>query len=180
MARTARRAACRRRRREGSGRAMWRGRGGGSVGGGEQRDEDDGAHAVVEEGFAGELGFEVGGGVDAAEHFEDGDRVGGGDEGAEEEALERRGVEAEEADGVVGEGADGERGEDCGDDGEQGDRELLSAESFEIEQEGSGEEEQGEHAVEDEALEVDLADDARRPIGGGRARRERAGPELWR
>jgi hypothetical protein len=75
-------------------------------------------------------------------------------------------VVAEDLDGVVGDGGDGERGEDGGDDGEQRDGKTLLTERFEVEEKGSGEEEQREHSVEDEALEVDLVEDVERPLMG--------------
>ncbi len=111
--------------------------------------------------------------MDAAEHFEDGDGVCGRDEGAEEETLEQRRLIAEETDGVVGYSADGEGGEDGCDDGEQGNGESLLAQAGEIEEERSGEEKEREHSVEDEAFEVDLAQDAKGPVvGGGPGRSE--------
>ena len=106
--------------------------------------------------------------VDAAEHLEDGDGVGGGDEGTEEKAFKERGLEAEEAGSVEGDSADGEGGEDGGDDGEQSDGQSLAVECAEVEEEGSGEEEEGEHSVEDEALEVDLVEERQGEAVGGR------------
>ncbi len=44
-------------------------------------------------------------------------------------------------------------------DGEQGDDEAFLDDELEVEEEGSGEEQHGEHAVQDEVFEVDLLDE---------------------
>jgi hypothetical protein len=74
-----------------------------------------------------------------------------------------RGRDAEEGKRPVHEGRDGDGGEDGSGDGEDGDGEALVDQELDVEEEGAGEEEEREHAVEDEALEVDLLDEAECP-----------------
>lgn len=93
------------------------------------------------------------------EHFQDGDRVCGRDEGAEEEALDPGSGDVEEREGRVHNGGDGGSGEEGRDEGEEGDGQFLAGEIEEVEQEGAGEEEQAEHAVEDEVFETDAPDE---------------------
>lgn len=131
----------------------------GAAGGFEDGEEEDGADAVVEEGFAGELGLDVAGNADAVQHFEYGDGISGGNERAEEEAFEPGGMKAGEAEERVHERRDAGHGDERGDEREQRDAELFAAEVFEVEKEGSGEEEEAEHAVEDEVFEVNAADE---------------------
>ena len=83
----------------------------GSAGDVEKGEEDDGGDAVVEERFTGELGLDVFGDADAAKHFEDGDGVGWGDEGAEEEALEPCGRNADEREYPIQDEGDDDGGE---------------------------------------------------------------------
>src|SRR5271168_2427848 len=78
--------------------------------------EEDGGDAVVEEGFAGKLGLQIFWRVDAAEHFEDGDGIGGGNERAENKTLENGYCDAGERGDPPGEGGYAGGGEDGAED----------------------------------------------------------------
>lgn len=97
------------------------------------------------------------------EDAEDGDGVGGRDEGAEEEAMDEGDVEGEGLEEVVRGEADDGGGDEDSDGGHEEDDEFLIGEVVEIDVKGAGEEEEAEHAFHEDFVEIDTGDD----FGGG-------------
>ena len=99
----------------------------------------------------------------AAEHVEDGYGVGGGDEGAKEERTNGGELDAEQAESEAQKHSDEDGGERGGGDGEGEDGDFFLGELGKIELKRAGEEQEGEHAVEDDFVEIERGDEA---LGG--------------
>mgnify|MGYP002064978181 CR=1 FL=1 len=120
-----------------------------------QHQEQHHPYPVVEQRLSRNLDLEALGGTDPGHDAEDGDRIGGRDQGTEEEADHERCVQLHPAKNQVGQTSH-QNGREHDAHGRQGgDRPLLFAQVVEVDVQGSRKEQEAEHAVEQRLLQVD-------------------------
>ncbi|MNN14586.1 hypothetical protein D3C81_1276590 [compost metagenome] len=115
--------------------------------------------AVIEQRFADDGGGQRLGRAGRLEDAEHGDRVGGRDQRAEQQAVDEAHVPAEQGEGVIGEEADHRGGDQHAEGGEQADRPLVVAQVVEVDVQRTGEQQRGEEPGHEDFGEVDAADD---------------------
>ncbi len=113
--------------------------------------------AVVEQRFADDGGLQRLGSVGGTQHTQHGNRVGGGNQRAEQQAVEKAHVPAEQAEDPVGQAADDEGGDQHADRGQQADGPAVAAQVVEVDVQGAGEQQERQHPVHQQIAEVDLA-----------------------
>lgn len=121
----------------------------------EHGDEENGADAVIEEGFAGKLGFNVLRNADASQHFQYCDGIGGGYERAEDQTLNPRDAAATHE---LHQKCDEEEHDARANRGQQCDCELFPDEFIEVEQKGACKQQKGQHATEDQRSKINLVE----------------------
>ncbi len=114
--------------------------------------------AVVEQRFADDGGFQRFRRIGGPQHTEYGNRVGGGNQRAEQQAVQETHVPAEQGKDVEGQAADHHRGNQYAEGGEQADGPAVAAQVAQVDVQGAGEQQEREHPVHQQVAEVDLAD----------------------
>ena len=126
----------------------------------EDGQEDHDRHAVVEQRFPGNGNFQRLAGPGGLEDAHHRDRVGGRDQGAEQQAVdERQGVTGDLEQPVAAERHQ-EHAAQHAEGGEDADGPLARQQVVQVHVHGACEQQEAEHAVEQRLVELDLADDA--------------------
>ena len=125
----------------------------------QERNKHHHAHAIIKQRLACDLGLQRLGGTETLEDPQDRDRVGGGDDRAEDQAVDEADLDADPAGDDVSEPADDERRGEDADGREQDDDRGLFLKVVEVDMQRPGKEQVTEHALHQRLVEVDRADE---------------------
>ncbi|MNF89950.1 hypothetical protein D3C84_724990 [compost metagenome] len=114
--------------------------------------------AIVEQRFADNRGFQRFGRVGGPQHAEYRDGVGRGNQRAEQQAIKEAHVPAEQGKNVIGEAADHRGGNQHAEGRQQTDGPAMAAQVIQVDVQGAGKQQEGQHPVHQQVAEVDLAD----------------------
>ena len=121
----------------------------------EKEREEDHADAIVDQRFAGDRRFHILRHMGRLEDPEDSDRIGGGDQGPEQEAMDPRQLEPEEAEQPVAAHADEERRQGRANQRQNPDRPCQPPQPREVNVKGAREKEHRQHPLHEDVGEID-------------------------
>jgi len=118
-------------------------------------EEDHDGHPIIEERFPGDLHLQAARYPGLLEDAQHGDRIGRRDQRTEEQTVDERGFDTEQRKQQKEDPADEEGGNDNAERAEQDDRQPLLLEFIELDVDGTGEEHEAEHDLQQQFAEVD-------------------------
>ena len=129
-------------------------------GGGEQNGEQHDADAVVEERLARHVHLQRLGDLGLPQHAKHGDRIRRADQGAEDESPGERQLKRQQSRHQPKQHGDHQRGDDDAEGGHGADRPGPVAQHRKVDLQGAGEQQKGEHAVQQGRGKIDAFDEA--------------------
>ena len=123
---------------------------------GEKSQKNHHPHAIVEQGFRGNLRLDLGRGTQRLQHGNDGDGIGGRNQGAQDEAIHQWDVQPEFRENKARQEPDDGRGNKDADGGEKKNRAGIFLQAGHIHLKGTGEKQETQHAPEERRGKVDL------------------------
>src|SRR5690606_36297359 len=117
--------------------------------------EDHQTGTIVEQGFPFDLDGDLGGSLHLLDDGQHGNKVGGGDQGPKQQAIDQRQFPAQQLGDEPEAITDQEGGEQGGEDRQYGDFPLLAAQGLEVDADAASEQQEAQDPLQQEILEVD-------------------------
>ncbi len=128
----------------------------------QQHQKHHDCHPVVEQGLTADFGFQAFRHPGFFQDAEHGDRVGGGDQRAEQQAVHQRQPDVQPVQYEPGQGSDDKRRTDRSHGGQRADDPLLVCQAVQVDVQCPGKQQKAQHAVQKGLIKIDAVDQSQR------------------